>query len=152
MASTCLVIIPYVVLFFTGTSISAIIALILVATGLATITGTVGWNLLTDCIDYGEWKFGIRGEGTISSSLTFANKVGMALGGSLTTMILAASGYVANAAVQSDATLTAIKAMKFLCPVAGYVCSIIAMMFYCITPKFYTQMMKEISERKMKEQ
>lgn len=146
MISTVLVCIPYSVLYFLPkTSLVLIIVLISVSGGLATITSTLGWAMLPDCVEYGEWKTGIRGEGTISASLTFSNKLGMAIGGSLTGIILGVCGYVAGQD-QTVQTLEAIKAMKFLFPVAGYICSIVSMSFYVITEKYYSQIMDDLSK------
>ncbi len=143
MISTALVIVPYTILYFMPANIPVIICFMVAAAGLATITGTLGWAMLPDCVEYGQWKMGIRGEGTISASLTFSNKVGMALGGSITGIILAATGYVAGQE-QTGAVIEAIKAMKFLFPVAGYICSLISMSFYCITDKYFGQMIEDM--------
>ena len=70
---TVLVCIPYTILYFLPQNdLVLIITLISVSGGLATITGTLGWAMLPDCVEYGEWRTGVMGEGTISSSLTFA--------------------------------------------------------------------------------
>ena len=45
------------------------------------LPGNLGWAMLPECSDYAEWKFGKRGDGLLSSSLTFINKFGMAIGG-----------------------------------------------------------------------
>ncbi|MDY2945166.1 MAG: MFS transporter [Lachnospiraceae bacterium] len=146
MTSTVLVCIPYTILYFLPQNdLVLIITLISVSGGLATITGTLGWAMLPDCVEYGEWRTGVRGEGTISSSLTFANKLGMAIGGSLTGIILGYFGYAAGQE-QTVQTLEAIKAMKFLFPVAGYICSIVSMSFYVITEKYYAQIMDDLSK------
>lgn len=41
------------------------------------LPGNLGWAMLPECSDYAEWKFGKRGDGLLSSSLTFINKFGM---------------------------------------------------------------------------
>ena len=121
----------------------AVISLTVVATGIATVTGTLGWAMLPDCVEYGQWKLGIRGEGTISASLTFSNKVGMALGGSITGILLGVCGYVAGAE-QSETVLMALRVMKFIFPILGYIASLIAMKYYCITDEFFAGMMDDI--------
>lgn len=144
MISTFLILIPYTVMFFVPRSgVWAIIWLTLAAGGLGTLTGTIGWAMLPDCVEYAQWKFGIRGDGIISSSLTFANKVGMALGGSIMGILIAKTGYVAGQE-QTEGVLLAFRAMKFLFPIAGYICSLVSMSFYCITEKFFSQMMEDM--------
>ena len=52
--------------------------------------------MLPECSDYAEWKFGKRGDGLLSSSLTFINKFGMAIGGFIASFFLGLVGFVAN--------------------------------------------------------
>ena len=47
-----------------------------------------------DAADYGEWKFGVRSEGLMSSSQSIGSKVGIGFGSACTAWILAAAGYV----------------------------------------------------------
>ena len=145
MAATYAVLVPYAIMFFLPKSaVWGVIALTVVATGIATITGTLGWAMLPDCVEYGQWKLGIRGEGIISASLTFSNKIGMALGGSITGILLGVFGYVAGAE-QTPQVLMAMRVMKFIFPILGYIASLISMHFYCITDKFFAGMMQDIS-------
>lgn len=147
LAATFICMVPLAVLFFLPSSqVNLIVILIVISSMVATIPGNLGWAMLPDCVEYGEWKHGIRGEGTITSSLTFINKLGMAIGGALVGIILAKSGYVPNAA-QSESALTAIRFMRFIFPLLGYLCSFISMQFYTITNSFYAKMVKEIQER-----
>lgn len=144
IASTAAVIVPYAIMFFLPPSaVWGVIALTVVATGIATITGTLGWAMLPDCVEYGQWKLGIRGEGIISASLTFSNKIGMALGGSITGILLGVFGYVAGAE-QTPQVLMALRVMKFVFPILGYIASLISMHYYTITDKFYAGMMDDI--------
>ncbi len=110
---------------------------------IATITGTLGRAMLPDCVEYGQWKLGIRGEGTISASLTFSNKVGMALGGSNTGILPDAFGYAAGAE-QTPQVLMALRVMKFIFPIPGCIASLVSMHYYCITDRFYAGMMEDI--------
>lgn len=145
MTCTITICIPYLILFLLpSTAVNGIIVLTVLCGAIATITGTLGWAMLPDCVEYGEWKTGIRGEGTVSSSMTFGNKVGMALGGSVTGILLGVFGYVAGQD-QTPAVLEAIKAMKFLFPIAGYICSIISMSFYVLTEKYFKQILEDLS-------
>ena len=144
MASTAAVIVPYAIMFFLPPSgVWAVIILSVIATGIATITGTLGWAMLPDCVEYGQWKLGIRGEGIISASLTFSNKIGMAVGGSITGLLLGVFGYIAGAQ-QTETVLMVMRVMKFIFPVLGYIASLISMHYYCITDEFFSGMMEDI--------
>ena len=66
--------------------------------------------LVPDVVEYGNWKFGIRSEGLISSAQSIGSKVGIGLGSALTGWILAGVGYSgAPGAPVSDAVVSAVK-------------------------------------------
>lgn len=138
--SASLVFIP-----FTATSLVLLQAAL--AAGFAPFTGVVGWAILADCVEYGEWKTGVRGAGTVSSQLTFINKLGMAVGGLFVGMLIAWIGYVPKQE-QTDFVLRGIVNIKALFPAAGYLCSIISMSFYPITKEFYYKMLKDNDARR----
>ena len=58
------------------------------------IYSTVSWSLMGDAIDYNEWKFGVREEGTVYSLHSFFRKLAQGLGPSLVLVIMAWLGYV----------------------------------------------------------
>lgn len=140
LISTSLVFIPF-------TSISLIVLQAALAAGFGPFTGVVGWAILADCVEYGEWVTGKRGAGTVSSQLTFINKLGMALGGLLVGVLIAKIGYVPGQE-QTDFTLRGIVNIKALFPAIGYLCSIISMSFYPITKEFYYKMLEENEARR----
>lgn len=60
--------------------------------------GTVGffmlvWAMVNDCIDYHEYKFGERNDGSLFSVYAFSRKLGGALGGTLGSYALVFAGY-----------------------------------------------------------
>ncbi len=57
------------------------------------IYSTVSWSMMGDAIDYNEWKFGAREEGTVYSLHSFFRKLSQGLGPSLVLIIMAALGY-----------------------------------------------------------
>lgn len=54
----------------------------------------VSWGLMADAIDYNEWRFGAREEGTIYSLHSFFRKLAQGMGPSLVLVIMVALGYV----------------------------------------------------------
>ena len=58
------------------------------------IYSTVSWAMMGDAIDYNEWKFGVREEGTVYSLHSFFRKLAQGLGPSLVLIIMVALGYV----------------------------------------------------------
>ena len=58
------------------------------------IYSTVSWAMMGDAIDYNEWKFGTREEGTVYSLHSFFRKLAQGIGPSLVLVIMIAFGYV----------------------------------------------------------
>ena len=54
---------------------------------------TVSWSMMGDAIDYNEWKFGTREEGTVYSLHSFFRKLAQGIGPSLALVIMVALGY-----------------------------------------------------------
>ena len=83
-------------------------------------------NIITaDAIDYGDYKTGIRIEGTASSIGTFAGKISAGLASAITGWTLALTGYVANA-VQTSSTRFGITAVFAILPAVIYIVIILA--------------------------
>ena len=57
------------------------------------IYSTVSWSMMGDAIDYNEWKFGAREEGTVYSLHSFFRKLAQGIGPSLALVIMVALGY-----------------------------------------------------------
>ena len=58
------------------------------------IYSTVSWAMMGDAIDYNEWKFGTREEGTVYSLHSFFRKLAQGVGPSLVLIVMVALGYV----------------------------------------------------------
>lgn len=58
------------------------------------IYSTVSWAMMGDAIDYNEWKFGTREEGTVYSLHSFFRKLAQGVGPSLVLVVMVALGYV----------------------------------------------------------
>ncbi len=141
-------IIPSIVLLFTPyDQITVILAALAVATVFGFTAGYLQWTMIPDCVEYSEWKTGVRAEGAITASFTFMNKLGSSAGGFISGVILAAVGYAAGQA-QAPQVLKAILYMLVFFPIAGHVCSIISMSFYPITKKFFFNMLDDINKNK----
>ena len=57
------------------------------------IYSTVSWSMMGDAIDYNEWKFGVREEGTVYSLHSFFRKLAQGAGPSLALVVMVALGY-----------------------------------------------------------
>jgi len=107
-------------------------------------------SMLADMVEYGEWKTGIRGEGIIFSTYGVSNKLGYAVGGSLSAFLLASVGYVPNVA-QSPEVQTLILYMVALFPIIAGILAIGVILFYKVDVRCYNRILGEISERSQEE-
>ena len=98
--------------------------------------GATMWAMVSDTIDYGEWKTGYRTEGLVNSACSFGYKIGNGIGSALLGVILEVGGYVGNAAVQTASALTSIKICFVWIPIIVYVCGLIIMKFYQLDKEF----------------
>ena len=106
----------------------------------------LGWAMLPECSDFAEWKFGQRADGLMSSSLTFINKLGMAVGGFIASFFLGLVNFIPNQE-QPEQVLGMIVFLRFGMPILGYVASLISMAFYEVNDKKYAQIRAELDER-----
>ena len=98
--------------------------------------GATMWAMVSDTINYGEWKTGYRTEGLVNSACSFGYKIGNGIGSALLGVILEVGGYVGNAAAQTASALTSIKICFVWIPIAVYVCGLIIMKFYHLDKEF----------------
>lgn len=84
------------------------------------VLGTVGqtvftmliWALVTDCLDYSEWKFNERSDGSMYSLYTFSRKIGSTIASTGVSFGLAAIGFVSGSNVVQ--TAEAVNGIYFL--------------------------------------
>ncbi len=145
-------IIPIILILFPSifTNIPLFIVLTTINMAVGPFTTTVQWAMLPDCVEYGEWKTGIRAEGAVTSVFTAINKAGMAIGAGMVGLVLAKSSYIANAAEQTMTVQKALIGLYCAVPIFGHICSIIAVHFYPITTENYYTMVEEIETLKEK--
>lgn len=98
--------------------------------------GATMWAMVSDTIDYGEWKTGVRTEGLVNSACSFGYKIGNGIGSALLGLILEVGGYVGEAAVQTAEALVSIKICFVWIPVLIYVIGLVIMKFYHLDKEF----------------
>lgn len=106
--------------------------------------------MMSDTVEYGEWKTGRRTEGLTFSAGTFGEKVGIAVGGLVATVILSTFGYVGGHAEQTEYALRAIKFVFIFLPILFNVISIILLSFYKLDNE-YPVILKELQELQRRE-
>lgn len=103
----------------------------------------LNWSLISDVVEYGEYKTHIRSEGIIYSSYTFFRKLANALAGIVPSIILAMTGYIPNQ-IQSARALLGIRCAQFVYPLCCAALTAIVFHFYPITESKYKEMINAI--------
>jgi GPH family glycoside/pentoside/hexuronide:cation symporter len=103
--------------------------------------------MISDTVDYGEWKSGVNAAGLLSASASFGQKLGTSLGGALSGWILALGGYAAVHAAQPASALLAIKFIYVIIPLLACLSMIVLMLFYKMEA-VHPQMTRELAERR----
>lgn len=104
-----LIIVGFVITGLAGENTTMIVVgTVIRSLGVGPILSAV-FALVPDVVEYGNWKFGIRSEGLISSAQSIGSKIGIGVGSALTGWILAAVGYNPVA----EPTQAVIHAVKF---------------------------------------
>ncbi|MCW2478610.1 MFS transporter [Candidatus Symbiopectobacterium sp. NZEC135] len=109
---------------------------------------SLNWALVPDTVDFGEWKTGIRAEGSVYTGYTFSRKISAALAGFLPGIMLTQIGYMPNVA-QSDTTLLGLRQLIFLWPCGLAIVAALTMgFFYQLNEKRFALIIEEIGQRK----
>lgn len=108
---------------------------------------TAIYAIVPDCVEYGEWKTGLRNDGFQYAFISLGNKIGMAIGTSLLAAVLGSCGYVANQQ-QNPVVLAVIKHSFTTVPGILWIVTAAVLFFYRLNKKSYNKIVKEIQERK----
>ena len=108
---------------------------------------TAIYAIIPDCVEYGEWKTGIRNDGFQYAFVSLGNKIGMALGTSLLAAALGSAGYVANA-IQNDAVISVMRHAFSTIPGVLWILTAGCLVFYRLNKKTYNQIVAELEESK----
>ena len=108
---------------------------------------TAIYAIIPDCVEYGEWKTGIRNDGFQYSFISLANKIGMALGTSLLALVMGWAGYEANVE-QSETVKEVIHHAFSTVPGILWIITAGIMLFYRLGRKEYNKIIEELENRK----
>ena len=100
-------------------------------------------SMVSDCVEYGEWKTGKRSEGMIFSINIFKSKIASAIGGSVCGYILAYIGYNANSS-QSTFTLNGIHLIQTIIPCIIVVISFLLLRRYNLSEAEYDAIVDDL--------
>jgi GPH family glycoside/pentoside/hexuronide:cation symporter len=109
----------------------------------------LNWAMVSDTVEYGEWKSGVRSEALTYSAFTWFRKMSQAIAGFVPGIVLTLVAYVPNAAQQSETTLLGIRGLMFLYPLAMCALAIAAIWFiYNLTDQRYVEIQQELEDRR----
>ncbi|MCC8163776.1 MAG: glycoside-pentoside-hexuronide (GPH):cation symporter [Lachnospiraceae bacterium] len=114
--------------------------------GVSNSAQGVIYGMVSDSIDYGEWKTGNKEVGLSFSFLSLSVKIATAVCGSVGVLLLAASGYVANAQQTAEA-MNGINLVVNIFPAVCVGISLIPMLFYKLSNEKMAQIAKDLAER-----
>ena len=107
---------------------------------------TAIYAIIPDCVEYGEWKTGIRNDGFQYAFISLANKIGMALGTALLALAMGEAGYVANV-VQSESVQKVFHMAFSTIPGILWVITAGVMLFYRLDKKIYNRIVKDLDHK-----
>ena len=110
---------------------------------------TAIYAIIPDCVEYGEWRTGIRNDGFQYAFISLGNKIGMALGTALLALSLGWAGYEANTA-QNAEVLAIMKHSFSTIPGVLWVVTALALFFYKLNKRNYNRILNVIKYRFLK--
>jgi GPH family glycoside/pentoside/hexuronide:cation symporter len=111
------------------------------------MAGVMVWSMLSDAVEYGEWKSDIRAEGILNSFFNFFFKFGVGLSGWLAGQILEKNDYIPQAINQDQGVLLGLFQIGYLYPAISGTIAIIFMLNFKYSKEFYSNIIKEINLR-----
>tara|TARA_Y100000389_G_scaffold48641_1_gene43943 strand:+ start:5041 stop:6396 length:1356 start_codon:yes stop_codon:yes gene_type:complete len=107
--------------------------------------GILFWSMLPDTIEYGEVHTGVRSESSLYGFMTFAQKGSIAFAIIILGIVLDFIGFQANE-VQSEVTISNMKAIMTLIPSIGIALSLVIIYFYPIDAKMHKDLLRQLQE------
>jgi len=108
----------------------------------------LSWAMISDAIDYNEWKQGFRSDGSLYSSYIFCRKIGTAISSASVPLLIAYAApslELNNAATWTASNVNAIYNMSITFPLVGFGLVFIAyLLVFNITTEDYHAMQKDL--------
>lgn len=104
-------------------------------------------SLLTDTIDYLDWKKSIRTDGIVFSMQSLIIKVASAFAVGIIGIVLGMAGYDGFAESQPASAIACIDILRFIVPILFYALIIIALKFYKLDDKTMEKVHADLANR-----
>ncbi|MBB5334959.1 MFS transporter [Pectinatus brassicae] len=130
IAGFIILIIAHISIFYVGKNMNALIAIWIFSAFGHFIACSMPFAMLSDTVDFGEWKTGIRASGFLTAiGSAFCIKAGSGIGGFIPAMVMNAFGYIPNQ-LQSASSLLGIRLIFTWLPALIFALGIIPLIFY----------------------
>jgi glycoside/pentoside/hexuronide:cation symporter, GPH family len=112
------------------------------------ITTPLLWSMVADVADYSEWKNNRRATAIVFSAILCGLKIGLAIGGALVAVILAASDYDPTRTVQTDAAIHGIRLAVSLYSSIPFLLGVALLFFYEIDRQAEARIEQDLAARR----
>lgn len=136
----------FAVYFCPPSNHALVIALLSLAMAWAGAVGTGMYAATGDVSDYSQYKYGLRLDGLLSSTTSFAMKMGRVIVTTMATALLASSGYVANQ-TQPPEVVKTIMFNVGLFPALITLLGAVVMWFYKLDDARQAEIVEELNKR-----
>ena len=137
-----------IVMYLGAPSVPAVMAGWIIAAIAGGVAMTLPFSLLSDSVDYGEWKTGIRAAGLLTAvGASFCFKAGTGLGGALPAWTMATYGYVPNVR-QTVSSLAGIEAGFIWLPAVFFALALLPVLLYAKYEAMEPRIHKELEQRR----
>jgi GPH family glycoside/pentoside/hexuronide:cation symporter len=106
------------------------------------------WAIIPDAIEYGEWKTGQRQEGMFYSLITLAQKIASSIAVPLALLVLQASGYVPNSAIQPASAVFGIRMVAGPIPAFMICMGILFTLLFPLGRENFKEITRELEARR----
>lgn len=106
------------------------------------------WAMIADVADYSEWKNNRRATAIIFSAMIFGLKVGLSVGGAISTWMLSIFGYDADALQQTESAINGIKLLVSVIPGGLFIVGATLLLGYMIDKTMELTIEADLKERR----
>ncbi len=112
------------------------------------ITIPLLWAMIADVADYSEWKNNRRATAIVFSAMIFGLKVGLSIGGAISTWLLSVFNYSAGAPHQTESAVNGIKLMVSIIPGATFILCAGLLFWYPINKAMELRIEEDLKTRR----
>lgn len=147
LVGACVVVIGHAITIFAPTNITlALLAGVLRGSGIAPVWASI-FAMIADCVEFGQWKTGLRTEGIIFCAATIGQKFGQGIASATVGGLLGAAGFSGMLHTQGKAAVNMISKIYIVTPIITFGVIVILMLFYKLE-KMLPSIIKDLDERR----